>query len=185
MGFGLQIGADISEFVVVLNSADAVSAFAKGGNLTIGGQLAAAAGPIGMGSAVNTALVRPAPMFTYSKSRGLFAGVSLEGTVLIERKDANEAFYGQAIPTLDLLGGKVPPPEVASALYETIEAAEGIDESGLPEQAYVVPDGTLGQQAPLSTSASSVAPAAGAATPASVRATEAGKPVFDAGAVSH
>lgn len=64
-------------------------------------------------------------MFTYSKSRGLFAGVSLEGTVLIERvrlrhlwmvsaqgrradardeqKDANEAFYGQAIPAIDLL----------------------------------------------------------------------------------
>lgn len=103
VGFGLQIGADLAEFVVVLNSAEAVQAFAKGGNVTIGGQLAAAAGPIGVGGAVNTAVLNPAPMFTYSKSKGLFAGVSLEGTMLIERKDANAAFYGQPIPAIDLL----------------------------------------------------------------------------------
>lgn len=152
VGFGLLIGADLSEFVVVLNSTQAVAAFAKGGNVTIGGQLSAAAGPIGVGGAVNTSLQNPAPIFTYSKSKGLFAGVSLEGTVLIERKDANEAFYGQPIPAVDLLSGKVPPPEAASALYETIEAAEGIDESGLPDQAYTVPDGALGGQNPLGSS---------------------------------
>lgn len=155
--------------MVVLNSAEAVKAFAKGGNVTIGGSLNASAGPIGVGGAVNSALVNPAPMFTYSKSKGLFAGMSLEGTILIERKDANQAFYGQPIPALDLLTGKVPPPEAvlplalacgsplylralqASALYETIEAAEGIDESGLPDQAYVVPTGQIGEQQPLST----------------------------------
>lgn len=149
VGFGFQVGADISEFVVVLNSQEAISAFAKGGNVTIGGQLGATAGPIGVGGAVNTALVNPSPVFTYSKSKGLFAGVSLEGTVLIERKDANEAFYGQPIPAVDLLSGKVPPPEAASALYETIEAAESIDESGLPDAAYTVPDGQLGGETPL------------------------------------
>ena len=68
---------------------------------------------------------------------GLFAGLSLEGTVLIERKDANKDFYGSAVPARDILSGRVPPPEVASRLYEVIEAAEGIDESGLPENAYV------------------------------------------------
>lgn len=68
---------------------------------------------------------------------GLFAGLSLEGTALIERKDANKDFYGSAIPARDILGGRVPPPEVASRLYEIIEAAEGLDESGLPDEAYV------------------------------------------------
>jgi hypothetical protein len=68
---------------------------------------------------------------------GLFAGVSLEGTALIERKDANRDFYGSPVPAKDILGGRVPPPEVASRLYEIIEAAEGLDESGLPEAAYV------------------------------------------------
>ncbi len=68
---------------------------------------------------------------------GLFAGLSLEGTALIERKDANKEFYGSPVPARDILGGRVPPPEVASKLYEIIEAAEGLDESGLPDSAYV------------------------------------------------
>ncbi|KAJ2927482.1 hypothetical protein H1R20_g9612, partial [Candolleomyces eurysporus] len=76
-------------------------------------------------------------MFSYSKSKGLFAGVSLEGTVLIERKDANRDFYGSTVPARDILGGRVPPPEVASRLYEIIEAAEGFDDSNLPESGYV------------------------------------------------
>jgi len=71
------------------------------------------------------------------KITGLFAGLSLEGTVLIERKDANRDFYGSPVPAKDILGGRVPPPEVASRLYEIIEAAEGLDETGLPEEAYV------------------------------------------------
>jgi SH3 domain-containing YSC84-like protein 1 len=57
--------------------------------------------------------------------------------VLIERKDANREFYGSPVPVRDILGGQVPPPEVASRLYEVIEAAEGLDETGLPEAGYV------------------------------------------------
>lgn len=143
--------------MIVLNSDDAVSAFSLGGNVTIGGNIAASAGPIGTGGSVQASLAHPAPMFSYSKSKGmlipetdivqliyplqnhkgLFAGLSLEGTVLIERRDANRDFYGSPVPAKDILGGQVPPPEVASKLYEIIEAAEGLDETGLPESAYV------------------------------------------------
>ncbi|EAU86024.1 SH3 domain-containing protein [Coprinopsis cinerea okayama7 len=137
LGWGLQIGADVTDFVIVLNSEDAVRAFSLGGNVTIGGNIAATAGPIGTGGSVQASLAHPAPMFSYSKSKGLFAGVSLEGTALIERKDANRDFYGSAVPAKDILGGRVPPPEVASRLYEIIEAAEGLDETGLPENSYV------------------------------------------------
>jgi lipid-binding SYLF domain-containing protein len=137
VGWGLQIGADITDFVIVLNSEDAVRAFSLGGNVTIGGNISATAGPIGTGGSVQASLAHPAPMFSYSKSKGLFAGLSLEGTVLIERKDANRDFYGSPVPAKDILGGRVPPPEVASRLYEIIEAAEGLDESGLPESGYV------------------------------------------------
>ncbi|KAF8964434.1 DUF500-domain-containing protein [Flammula alnicola] len=145
VGWGLQIGADITDFVIVLNSEDAVLAFSMGGNVTIGGNISAAAGPIGTGGSVQASLAHPAPMFSYSKSKGLFAGLSLEGTVLIERKDANRDFYGSPVPARDILGGRVPPPEVASRLYEIIEAAEGLDESGLPESAYVPsPGGHMG-----------------------------------------
>ncbi|KAI0051052.1 DUF500-domain-containing protein [Auriscalpium vulgare] len=137
LGWGLQIGADVTDFVIVLNSEDAVRAFSIGGNVTIGGNISAAAGPIGTGGSVQASLAHPAPMFSYSKSKGLFAGISLEGTGLIERKDTNTEFYGSPIPARDILGGRVPPPEVASKLYEIIEAAEGLDESGLPDEAYV------------------------------------------------
>ncbi|KAJ7758126.1 hypothetical protein DFH07DRAFT_818786 [Mycena maculata] len=137
LGWGLQIGADLTDFVIVLNNEDAVRAFSLGGNLTIGGNVSATAGPIGTGGSIQAALAHPTPMFSYSKSKGLFAGVSLEGTALIERKDANRDFYGSPVPARDILGGRVPPPEVASRLYEIIEAAEGLDETGLPEAAYV------------------------------------------------
>jgi len=141
VGFGLQVGADFSEFVIVLNSEEAVRAFATTGNMTIGGNLSAAVGPIGTGGAVNASLLHPAPLFTYSKNKGLFAGLSLEGTALIERKDTNEAFYGQRIPSLDILRGRVPPPEAASALYDVIESAEQLDESSLPQESYVPGNG--------------------------------------------
>jgi len=137
IGWGLQIGADITDFVVVLNSEEAVKAFSMGGNVTVGGNISASAGPIGTGGAVQASLASPAPMFSYSKSKGLFAGLSLEGTALIERKDANKDFYGSPVPARDILGGRVPPPEIASKLYEIIEAAEGLDESGLPASAYI------------------------------------------------
>ncbi|KAG0142665.1 hypothetical protein CROQUDRAFT_49949 [Cronartium quercuum f. sp. fusiforme G11] len=148
VGFGLQIGADFSEFVVILNSEEAVRAFATTGNLTIGGNLSAAVGPIGTGAAVNASLLHPAPLFTYSKNKGLFAGISLEGTALIERKDTNEAFYGQRIPSLDILLGKVPPPEAASQLYDVIETAEQVDESGLPQESFIPTGFTAGPTAP-------------------------------------
>jgi lipid-binding SYLF domain-containing protein len=136
VGWGLQAGADITDFVVVLNSEDAVRAFSIGGNVTIGGNISASAGPIGTGGSVRASLAHPAPMFSYSKSKGLFAGVSLEGTVLIERKDANRDFYGSPVPARDILGGRVPPPEVASRLYEIIETAEGLDDEAA-EGSYV------------------------------------------------
>jgi SH3 domain-containing YSC84-like protein 1 len=71
VGWGLQIGADITDFVIVLNSEDAIRAFSIGGNVTIGGNVSAAAGPIGTGGAVQASLAHPAPMFSYSKSKGM------------------------------------------------------------------------------------------------------------------
>lgn len=124
--------------MVVLNDENAVQTFAKAGNLTLGGAIQATAGPIGTGGGVDSALLRPSPCFTYSKSRGLYAGVSLEGTALVERKNTNANFYGQRVPATDILLGKIPPPEAAAELYAVVEAAESIDETGVPQQSYVV-----------------------------------------------
>lgn len=155
LGWGLQAGADVTDFVIVLNSEDAVRAFSIGGNVTVGGNISASAGPIGTGGSVLASLAHPAPMFSYSKSKGLFAGVSLEGTVLIERKDANRDFYGSIVPAKDILTGLVPPPEVASKMYEVIEAAEGLDESGVPAESYY-PDGEPAPAAPAASGGQTV-----------------------------
>ncbi|WVO14327.1 hypothetical protein L204_101959 [Cryptococcus depauperatus] len=137
VGWGLQIGADLTEIVIVLNSDEAVKAFARGGNVTIGGGISAAAGPIGTGGQVAASLANTSPMFSYSRSKGLFAGLTLDGTILMERKDANKNFYGSSISATDILAGRVPAPEIASQMYDIIEAAEGIDETGIPEGGYV------------------------------------------------
>lgn len=130
---------------------------------------------------MQAAIAHPAPMFSYSRSKGLYAGMSLEGTVLVERKDANKEFYGQAIPAKDLLEGKVPAPEAASAMYEVIEAAEMVDESHLPEQAYVPSTTPGGQAQPISTAYNlSGTGAGGASADSAAASTGTQKPIFDA-----
>ena len=66
------------------------------------------------------------PVFSYLKSRGVYAGVQVDGTILIERTDENERFYGEQISVTNILAGKVRyPPRETRKLLETIKAAEG------------------------------------------------------------
>ncbi|CEP15756.1 hypothetical protein [Parasitella parasitica] len=131
VGFGAQIGADITDFVLILNSEEAVRAFSQGGNLTLGGNLSVSAGPIGAGGEASIAGdirdKKVAPVFSYTKSKGLFAGMSIEGTGLLELQKANEKFYGRPIRAAALLRGEVDPPADANALYATIHKAESRD----------------------------------------------------------
>ncbi|KAL7321954.1 hypothetical protein PS15p_212056 [Mucor circinelloides] len=131
VGFGAQIGADITDFVLILNSDEAVRAFSQGGNLTLGGNLSVSAGPIGAGGEASIAGdirdKKVTPVFSYTKSKGLFAGMSIEGTGLLELQKANEKFYGKPIRAEALLRGEIEPPAEASVLYATIQKAENRD----------------------------------------------------------
>ncbi|XP_025972378.1 SH3 domain-containing YSC84-like protein 1 isoform X1 [Dromaius novaehollandiae] len=120
LGGGFEIGIEISDLVIILNHERAVEAFAKGGNLTLGGNLTVAIGPLGRNLEGDVALRSSAAVYTYCKSRGLFAGVSLEGTCLIERKETNRKFYGQDIRASAILFGDVPFPAQAEDLSETL-----------------------------------------------------------------
>lgn len=82
-----------------------------------------AAGPIGRNAeASGTASIKSvAAVYSYSKTRGLFAGISLEGSVIIERFDANAKMYGRKVATRDLLNGTIPPPPQADPLYRALE----------------------------------------------------------------
>lgn len=120
IGFGGQIGAEMTDFFVLLNNDSAVRAFAHGGNVTLGGNLSVAAGPLGRNAEASGSMLNPAPLFSYSKTKGLFAGVSIEGSVIVERKDSNAKFYGQGVTAKDILTGKVAPPPEAEGLYEQL-----------------------------------------------------------------
>jgi lipid-binding SYLF domain-containing protein len=118
IGFGFQAGVQVSELVIVLNTPEAVSAFSKGGNVTLGANLSVAAGPVGRDAEGSIAL--GAAMYTYSRSQGLFAGVSLEGTVIGSRDETNAEYYAKPVAASDILSGKVPPPAGANKLVQVL-----------------------------------------------------------------
>jgi lipid-binding SYLF domain-containing protein len=117
-GFGLQIGAEVTEFVMILNTDEAVKAFSRDMNITLGGDISVAAGPIGRH--VAAAITPVAAVYTYSRSQGLFAGVSLEGTVVGTRNDANAEYYGRPITPEEILSGKVSPPPSVKKLLQVL-----------------------------------------------------------------
>ncbi|KAJ2783042.1 hypothetical protein GGI15_002727 [Coemansia interrupta] len=116
MGVGGQIGAQLTEVVMILNTQDAVRAFEENASLQLGSNLSVTAGPVGrsgeISAAVNTGTV--AAVYSYSKSKGLFAGVSVEGSAVLQRKDVNQAFYGRPAPPEMVLSGAIQPPEGVS-----------------------------------------------------------------------
>jgi lipid-binding SYLF domain-containing protein len=117
-GFGFQIGAEVTEFVMVLNTDAAVKAFSGDANVTLGGDISVAAGPIGRHA--EAAVTPVAAVYTYSRTQGLFAGISLEGTVIGTRNDANAAYYGRRVTAREILSGKVAPPPGAKRLLQVL-----------------------------------------------------------------
>ncbi|CAO3626247.1 unnamed protein product [Mucor hiemalis] len=124
MGAGGQIGAELTDFVLVLNTKEAVKTFSHFGNVQLGGNVSIAAGPVGRNAEASGSATfkHVSAIYSYSKTRGLFAGVSLEGTLVITRNDANEKLYGQRFTAKELLNGTVPPPREADSLYRALNA---------------------------------------------------------------
>ncbi|KAJ9668443.1 hypothetical protein H2201_001491 [Coniosporium apollinis] len=136
IGLGLLVGVDIYDCLLVINTQEALDAFSRL-RCTLGTDISAVAGPVGIGAHLETEVhKRQAPIFTYIKSRGLYIGVQIDGTIVIERTDENERFYNERMPVADILAGKVlHPPFETRALLETIKAAQGdtdVDEKFLP-----------------------------------------------------
>ncbi|EFY99150.1 DUF500 domain protein [Metarhizium robertsii] len=153
-GLGFLVGVDIYDCVLVINNRKALEAFTKI-RATLGGEISAVAGPVGVGGVVeNDGKWKQAnrPVFTYLKSRGFYAGVQVDGTVVIERSDENARFYGEKIGAADILAGKArhPPPEI-KMLMETLRAAEGkadVDAAMMDELDEQLAPGDLSIQEP-------------------------------------
>lgn len=105
---GPQIGFQSVDLVLVFRHKGMLNKV-KNGDVTLGGELSAAAGPVGRSTSANTDYTLSAEVYSYSRSRGLFAGISLNGTSIAIDKDANHNFYGDHMSAMDIFEtGKSP-----------------------------------------------------------------------------
>lgn len=120
---GFQLGGQATDFVLlVMNPRGADSLM--GSKVKLGADASAAAGPKGRDAAAATDVVMQAEILSYSRSRGLFAGISLEGSTLRPDGSANEKLYGRKLTAKEILReGKVSRPAAASTLDAELEKA--------------------------------------------------------------
>jgi SH3 domain-containing YSC84-like protein 1 len=117
---GFQIGGQATDFVILVMNPRGATAILKN-KVQLGADASAAAGPKGRDAAAETDDTLRAEMLTYSRSRGLFAGVSLEGSTLRPDTEANEELYQKKIDPSDIvLKGVVPAPPAAHVMIETL-----------------------------------------------------------------
>src|ERR1700735_2493388 len=118
--FGFQLGGQATDFVLlVMNPRGAGSILSS--KVKLGADAAAAAGPKGRDAEADTDVTMRAEVLTYSRARGLFAGISLEGSTLRPDNDSNERIYGQKLPSKEIaLHGAVPVPPAARTLTATL-----------------------------------------------------------------
>jgi len=120
--FGLQLGGEATDFVLlVMNERGASGILAS--KVKIGGDASAAAGPVGRDTSAETDATLRAEILTYSRARGLFAGVSLEGSTVRPDNGDNKRVYGKEISAKRIvLSGTVPPPPAAKQMISTLDA---------------------------------------------------------------
>jgi SH3 domain-containing YSC84-like protein 1 len=118
--FGLQLGGQATDFVLLLMNERAADSILTS-KVKLGGDASAAAGPVGRNTSAETDVTLRAQVLSYSRARGLFAGISLAGSTLRPDNSANTGLYGKAIDVKDVvLRGKVSPPDCAKLLIATL-----------------------------------------------------------------
>ncbi len=127
---GLQLGGQATDFVLlVMNQRGASSILTS--QVKLGGDVAAAAGPKGRDAAASTDVTMRAEVLSYSRSRGLFAGISLEGSTLRPDNDGNERLYGKGVSAKDIvINSAIRPPASAKLLLATLNKKSPRNKSG-------------------------------------------------------
>jgi lipid-binding SYLF domain-containing protein len=121
---GWQIGAQSIDVVLVFKTAKSVDGIVEG-TFTLGADAAVAAGPVGRRGEAATDAELKAEILSYSRSRGLFAGISLEGSSISIDNDANGAFYGKALRPAEVMEGKAGNPELGQKFLLAVTKATG------------------------------------------------------------
>ena len=116
---GLQIGGAESDVVMLLMNERGMQKLMQS-KFTLGGEGEVAAGPVGRNATAQTDALMHAEMLSWSRSRGIFAGISLQGATLRQDLDDNKELYGKAYETKDILNGNVAVPAAASKLISLL-----------------------------------------------------------------
>lgn len=117
--FGLQIGGQATDVVMLIMNKGGMDHLLSS-QFKLGGDASAAAGPVGRHAAADTDWKMRAQVLTYSRSRGLFAGLELNGAVIKEDKDSTRDFYGRMVPFKTSLKGEVEAPKAAYPFLSTL-----------------------------------------------------------------
>jgi lipid-binding SYLF domain-containing protein len=107
--WGLQIGGQAIDLVMVVTNEHGMQQLLSS-KFKLGADASAAAGPVGRDAAADTDWKMKAEVLTYSRARGVFAGIDLNGAAITQDKDETRILYNDMVPFADILSGKVPPP---------------------------------------------------------------------------
>ena len=116
---GFQIGASATDVVMLVMNRSGIESLLKS-KFTLGGDASVAGGPVGRSSTAETDAAMKAKILSYSRSRGVFAGISLTGMTLNQDEGANKAVYGKQLDSAEILNGNVAMPAGAKPLTQTL-----------------------------------------------------------------
>jgi lipid-binding SYLF domain-containing protein len=117
--FGFQIGGQAVDLIMLIMNKDGMKHLLSS-EFALGADASVAAGPVGRHAEGNTDWKMRAEVLTYSRARGLFAGVSLNGAVIKQDKDSTREFYGRMVPFRTALTGEIEPPAGANAFLTSL-----------------------------------------------------------------
>jgi len=121
--WGLQIGVEGIDLVMIIQNDKGMEQLLNS-KFKIGADASAAAGPVGRHASANTDWKMDAEILTYSRAKGVFAGLALNGAAVHEDKDSMKAVYGADASEREVLTGKVPPPPSAHAFLAAVRSAK-------------------------------------------------------------
>jgi lipid-binding SYLF domain-containing protein len=118
---GAQLGVESTDVVLLVMNQKGMERLEKD-KLALGADASVAAGPVGRRASADTDISMRAEVLSYSRSHGVFAGISLDGAVLTRDDSEDRRLYGRHVTNGEILRGEVPPPEAASVLRATLSA---------------------------------------------------------------
>jgi lipid-binding SYLF domain-containing protein len=127
---GLQLGGSATDFILLLMSPRSATSILSS-KVKLGGDASAAAGPVGRTASAETDVTMRSEILSYSRARGLFAGISLAGSTLRPDNSANKNLYGKEVSAKSVVFDKaVPVPDSAKELLATLQKASPVNKSG-------------------------------------------------------